>query len=306
MKIHRSVSLVVILLSGCAAACAGEPPLKVLFIGNSYTSVNDLPSLVVSLAEAGGGRRIEADAHLVGGCTFERHVKATKAIERIREKRWDVVVLQENSLQPLINRESMHTYARILHEAIAKQGAKTVFYLTWARQNAPEMQEGAGSADSARYARAIYRITEAYKSIRFEAWYTQHASGMTGGLNRAYRDIADELKAEVAPVGMAWKKALAADPSLTLHHADKSHPNPTGSYLAACVFYATLLDKSPVGLPGELKQRGRVLVQIPPEEAKRLQAVAWQAVREWRRPPPTGPLPASRARESVMSESIAK
>jgi hypothetical protein len=103
---------------------------------------------------------------------------------------------------------------------------------------------------------------------------------LAGGLDRAYLDIADELKAEVAPVGMAWKKALAADPSLILHQADNSHPNPKGSYLAACVLYATLLDKTPVGLTGEIKKRGRVLVQIAPDEARRLQKIAWQTVRE--------------------------
>ena len=36
----------------------------------------------------------------------------------------------------------MYKYARILNEEILKQGAKTVFYLTWARQNIPQMQDG--------------------------------------------------------------------------------------------------------------------------------------------------------------------
>jgi hypothetical protein len=96
------------------------------------------------------------------------------------------------------------------------------------------------------------------------------------------RRIARELGATVAPVGVAWKKALVADPKLVLHQADKSHPNPRGSYLAACVFYATLLDKSPLGLPGELRRGWKTLVQIPPEEAKRLQEIAWQTVQETR------------------------
>jgi hypothetical protein len=88
------------------------------------------------------------------------------------------------------------------------------------------------------------------------------------------------MNAVVAPVGMAWKKALAADPKLVLHQADKSHPNPKGSYLAACVFYATLLDKSPVGLPGELRKGNRVLVRVTPDEAATLQEIAWQTVQE--------------------------
>ena len=87
--------------------------------------------------------RFEADQYVVGGYTLEQHAGDKKAIEKIRERQWDIVVLQENSLQPILNRESMHKYARVLDEEIKKQGAKTVFYLTWARQNIPQMQEGA-------------------------------------------------------------------------------------------------------------------------------------------------------------------
>jgi hypothetical protein len=82
---------------------------------------------------------------------------------------------------------------------------------------------------------------------------------------------------------MAWKKALAADPHLVLHQSDQSHPHPTGSYLAACVFYATLFDKSPVGLPGELKKWPWVLARVAPDQAKQLQEIAWQAVQEVQR-----------------------
>ena len=163
MMLHRRLFLLIplLLVPGCATAQVGEPPLKVLFIGNSYTSVNDLPSLLAALAEAAGGRKIETDQHLIGGCTFERHVKDRKAIEKIRERKWDVVVLQENSLQPILNRESMHRYARILHAEISKQGAKTVFYLTWARQHIPQMQDGADPATSPDYARAMYQMAGA-------------------------------------------------------------------------------------------------------------------------------------------------
>ena len=102
---------------------AGEP-LKVLFIGNSYTYVNDLPALVVALADAAGGRKIETDQQLPGGCTLEGHVKGKKAIEKIRERKWDVVVLQGHSLESILNRESMQKYARILDAEIKKQGAR--------------------------------------------------------------------------------------------------------------------------------------------------------------------------------------
>jgi hypothetical protein len=279
---HRRLFFLVCLafVPGCVTAQANGPPLKVLFIGNSYTYVNDLPSLIVALADAAGGQKIQADQCVSGGYTFEQHVADKKAIEKIRQQHWDIVVLQENSLQPILNRESMHTYAQVLDEEIKKQGAKTVFYLTWARQNIPQMQDGSDSAKSPDYAQAMYQMSGAAGKIAFEQWCQQHKGGLAGGLDGAYFDIAKELKAQVAPVGMAWKKALAKNPKLVLHQPDKSHPDPKGSYLAACVFYATLLGKSPVGLPGELRKGSQVLVQIAPDEARMFQEIAWQTVQE--------------------------
>lgn len=279
---HRLLVLVLFHFLGCTAIAQeqGNAPLKVLFVGNSYTGVNDLPSLVVGLAEAAGGRKTEAGRHVFGGCTFERHVKETEAIEKIRHGKWNVVVLQEQSLRPVIDRVRMHEYARTLHTEIKKQGAETLLYLTWARQHIREMQEGADPASSPEYAKAMFQISRAGKTAQFDSWCQQHKTGLERGLNGAYLDIAQELGAGVAPVGIAWKKALETDPNLVLHRSDKSHPNPAGSYLAACVFYATLLEKNPVGLPGEIKKRGKLLVQLAPHEAKLLQEVAWETVKD--------------------------
>jgi hypothetical protein len=276
LLIFASLLLIHSVVTGQEAAPA---PLKVLFIGNSYTGVNDLPAMVVALAEAAGGRKVKADRHLVGGCTFERHVKGTGAIEKIREQKWDVVVLQEQSLRPVIDRDPMFEYARILHAEVKQQGAGTIFYLTWARQHIPEMQEGADPATSPEYARAMHQISGTAKTTDFESWCQKNKAGLRGGLNSAYFDIAKQLGARVAPVGVAWQKALSADPPFILHRPDKSHPNPTGTYLAACVFYATLLEESPVGLPGEIKKGEKVLVSIPVNEAKRLQEIAWDVAR---------------------------
>ncbi len=255
-------------------------PLRVLFIGNSYTSVNDLPGMVAALADAAGGRKIEAGRRLVGGCTLERHVKETGAVDKIREQKWDVVVLQEQSLRPVVGRGLMFQYARVLDAEIKKQGAKTVFYLTWARQHIPAMQEGADPATAPDYVKAMHGVSGAGKTIDQETWFGQQKAGLAGGLNGAYLEIAKELGAGVAPVGIAWKMALAVEPPFVLHRSDKSHPNPTGTYLAACVFYATLLKANPVGLPGEIQRGDKVLADIPEDQAKRLQEIAWAAVKK--------------------------
>ncbi len=199
-----------ILTASCAPA-EDRPPIEVLFIGNSYTHGNNLPKMIAFLARAAGERPLKFETSLHGGFMLQKHWDGGTAVEKIRANHWDVVVLQEQSQLPVRKPEVMHRYARKLHGEIDKRGAKTVFFLTWARQHVPKMQDG---------------------------------------LNRAYLDVAEELQADVAPAGMAWRAALAADPKLVLHAGDKSHPNKAGTYLTACVFFAAIYDKSPEGLPG--------------------------------------------------------
>lgn len=208
--------------------------IRVLWIGNSYTYVNDLPKMVAALAQAGGQRPLVQERETPGGCSLEKHWKNGKTLEKIRSRQWDYVILQEHSLGAIKNPAAMMDHAKQFDVEVKKQGGKTLLYLTWARANAPENQ---------------------------------------AKISKAYLDVAGEIKAQVAPVGIAWEKALAADKERVLHQSDKSHPSAAGSYLAACVFYATIYGKSPEGLPGKVGG-------LKDEEARILQAIAWQVVQE--------------------------
>jgi len=180
------------------------------------------------------------DRSIAGGMTLKRHWANKKAIEKIQSDKWDIIVIQEQSQMPVLYPKVMHQYARKLHSEIVKNHAKTrvIFFLTWARQHKPEMQKG---------------------------------------LNDAYFGIAKELKAEVAPVGIAWESARRDDAELALHNRDKSHPTKTGTYLAACVFFAAIYHKSPEGLPGKIGG-------ISDAQARKLQSVAWKTVQDLKSP----------------------
>lgn len=219
---------------------AADPPktakatddVYVLFIGNSLTYGNDLPRMVAELAKAGKQRPLRHKSETPGGCTLEKHWKDGKALAQIQSSRWDFVVLQEQSQFPFSNRASMFEYGKKLDAEIKKQGAKTILYMTWALQDKPEQQPA---------------------------------------LSGAYQELAKQMKAQTAPVGLAWESALASDKTLIMHSQDKKHPNKTGTYLAACVFYATIYGKSPEGLPGQIGG-------LTDDEARPLQAIAWKVV----------------------------
>jgi len=89
-------------------------------------------------------------------------------------------------------------------------------------------------------------------------------------INQGSMEIAQELGVSVAPVGVAWTTVRGAYPQLTLWQDDGSHPTMTGTYLAACVFYAVIFRQSPAGL--------NYTAGLPNETAQSLQTIAGQTV----------------------------
>src|SRR5436190_9520176 len=77
-------------------------PIRVLFVGNSYTGVNDLPGAVKALADADTtGPGLVVDSYTVGGAKLADHWNGGTAPDKIRDGDWDFVVLQEQSQTPL-------------------------------------------------------------------------------------------------------------------------------------------------------------------------------------------------------------
>ena len=71
---------------------------KVLFIGNSYTDVNSLPTLFYNIA-ASTGEDVFTASNTPGGCTFQLHC-TNQSATMIQQGGWDYVVLQEQSQLP--------------------------------------------------------------------------------------------------------------------------------------------------------------------------------------------------------------
>ena len=179
-----------------------------LFIGNSFTTKNDLPTLLSEMAEAGSGITIESKVISAGGASLRRHWNAGAA-STITCAKWDYVVFQEQSTLPVKNSDRFHENVREFIPAVKESGGETVLFMTWARRKEPENQ-----------------------SL----------------LTDSYNKIGKELGAHVVPVGTAWQTLLAKHDKPVLHAEDGSHPTVAGSYLAACTFYATLFGGDPTKL----------------------------------------------------------
>lgn len=209
--------------TGTGGADAGpSQALRVLFIGNSYTYVNDLPTWVHRLGDSSGVASVEVASVAVGGATLAQHVSSTGAVDRIREAGWTHVVIQGQSVEPLLEPASFEAAAATLAGEAKKVGAVPVFYETWAR-----------AAGDVVYA---------------QPWSGGTPAKMQAGLRAEYQKVAAASGGAVAPAGDAWEKTLADQPSIGIFSADGSHPSIHGTYLVACVFHAKLTGKSPVGI----------------------------------------------------------
>lgn len=193
-------------------------PATVLFIGNSYTYVNDLPAMVVAFA-ASAGVAVVAAAATLGGATLAHWLTDPGAQAQLAKGGWTWVVIQGQSVEPAADPATFLKNALLLAGQAKKAGAKPAFYQTWPRQ--------AGDA--------LYQ----------ETWTGGSPQKLAALLKNAYAAAAQQSGGVRVAVGDAWMATLAQLPEVPLYQEDGSHPTVAGTYLAACVFARTLWGVDP-------------------------------------------------------------
>lgn len=107
--------------------------LRILFVGNSHTYMNDLPEMVAEKAR-GEGYDCEVTMIAHGGWYLEQHVAEPDVRFNIRYGHYDYVVIQEHA-HPFGPEERFFVAARQLNEWIREAGSRPVVYMTWAKQD---------------------------------------------------------------------------------------------------------------------------------------------------------------------------
>jgi len=221
-RLIACVSLMVV--TGCSGSagptCGTGSCIRVLFLGNSFTYVNDLPSTFARLAES-AGRPVQAAMVANGGETLAQHAASSDSLDKIASQGWTYVVLQDQSETPATaTGRDDYTYpaASELASRAEAAGAVPLLFMTWAHK------DGLPASGLPTYEAMQQRI------------------------DAAYRLISEELDVPVAPVGFTWYMVRQDHPDIDLWQDDGSHPSRAGTYLAACVFYASIFQESPEGL----------------------------------------------------------
>lgn len=203
-----------------------------LFIGNSYTYYNDMPAIFRGFSEA-AGYEVDVTAITKGGYRLSQFAdpadECGAAVEAALkgEKKYDFVILQEQSLLPATEDVAdFYDAVRNLAERISVTGAQPILYATWGRR------EGA-------------------VPLCEKGWTNE---SMTWRLAAAYQAIGDEVCAPVSYAGLAFYDVCTHHPEIPLYDGDGSPPSYEGSYLAAATLFARIFDTYPdmVGYHGEL------------------------------------------------------
>lgn len=232
-----------------------EPPRSAIYIGNSFFYFNNGISGHVAGLMRGAPQPAAMRSSMVtiSGSGLEWHDVASyfrpDAIGRYSftpsneivfnqpgARLFDIAIMMDCSLCPIHPQLGavFVEHARRHAETVRRFGARPVFFMSWAYKDKPEM---------------------------------------TAGLAEAYTRAGNENEALVIPAGLAFARAMAERPALDLYVADLRHPSLAGTYLAAAVTYAAILNRSP--------EENRYTAGLPAEDAAFLRRVAWQTVRDY-------------------------
>jgi len=198
---------------------------KVLFIGNSYTAFNALPTMVSSMAASTSDELI-FDSNTPGGYRFLDHATNATTLSKIAADDWNYVALQaqsqETSFSTPFKQEELYPYAEILIDSIRSNYdcSEPMFYMTWGRENGD------------------------VNNCEFIPWFCTY-EGMDDSIQATYTYMADTYHTEVAPTGAVWRYLRENYPEIDLYTPDGSHPSLAGSYVATCAFYTMIFKKDP-------------------------------------------------------------
>lgn len=213
-----------------------QPALRVLFLGNSNFAYNDFTDVFRQLAES-GNKKVIVDSHIIYGQGVKAHAESEETEAKINSAQWDYVVIHglcwmmafpDNHWEfypPYIKVILINELRNLLKKIEANcSETQMVYSMPWAYEDGLTWLQGRDE-DYFELQQLIYDNTLVYSRV---------------------------TPFVTAPVGWAWNRVMNSRWGEELHYLflpDWGHPNKRGTFLLACVMYATLFKESPVGLP---------------------------------------------------------
>ena len=211
--IQRQLLLLsLVFMSLSTKANANRDTLRVLFVGNSYIYYNNLIQMVSLLSDSMDTKLICTKSTL-GGSHLGEHWNSLKGLQSkqlIEKNKYDIVVIQDNSMWPIDHPDSLLWYGNKFCDLIKSRSAKPFLYNTWSRKKTPQTQDQ---------------------------------------INRAYESVSSACGAKIVPVGQIFQEVIKAKPDWELYHVDGSHPSPLGTFIASLALVKSFTGKLPDRIP---------------------------------------------------------
>jgi len=231
-----------------------ENPKSILMIGNSFMYYNNgvhnpLVRLIRASEELGKGHKIRSIT--INGSSLSWHdvnsyinnsnigsfsISSKNVLSNYDFTGFDMAIMQDCSQCPIHpeRKDLFHDYVEKHSNLLKKNGIEPALMMTWAYKDKPEM---------------ISQLAQEYT--------------VAGNKNNVL----------VMPVGLAYAYSTKVHPEIDLYTSDKRHPSKAGTYLSACVMYASVFQTSPVG--------NSYTFDLDTNIALNLQKIAWATHQEY-------------------------
>lgn len=221
----RKFFKMVVSLFATSSAVAQSDHLNVLFIGNSYTHMNDMPAIFGKICDQ-SGLNVYVEKSALSGASFNVHSQRKDLFEAISSRKWDYVILQGYSRELTFPKEVLDTvtvpYLDKVVNAVRTNNPSTsmLFYMTWGYDNGFAEREEINSFEK-----------------------------MSDSIAHGYKYLSGKYGFPVVPVGMVWKD-VKRDSLMDLYASDREHPSQNGSFLVASTFFESIFG---MPVPTDLK-----------------------------------------------------
>jgi len=195
----KAILVISIFISSQTFAQEKKDTVRVLLVGNSYIYYNNLAQMIGLITDS-LDTKIICKKSTIGAATLGQHWNSERGLNTkkiIANNKFDIVVIQDNSMWPLEHKDSLLLYGNLFCQYIRANGAKPYLYNTWAREKTPQTQSK---------------------------------------INEAYSELAKAQSAVNVEVGSSFELARKTIPTMNLFHPDGSHPSAAGTFLIALSF----------------------------------------------------------------------
>jgi hypothetical protein len=201
------IGLFIACLAVAAGSCNAQDGAKatdsakiILFVGNSLTYTNDLPSMVVKLAKK---KRITIRTETLAypNYALEDHWNDGKIQKLIAETKFDFVVVQQGPSSQNEGRAMLLDYGARIKALCDNQNTKLAYFMVW------------------------------------PAFANFH---MFDGVIKNYTDASVQTNSLLCPVGSVWKRHFDNTKDYSYYGSDQFHPSEKGTEVAAKIIFETL------------------------------------------------------------------